>query len=256
MNQKDFNRALLASLKEEEVGNAVSTITGSVLTGELMTIHKALDQLRMDIRSEVSGKIQQLQCTVEALRKEITEKDATIKTLKDKVATLEGVADDQEQYSRRNSLRLSGLPEISGENTVAVTIDAINQRMKLDPPLIVDEIDRMHRVGQVKDGENRAVLIKFATYRSRRRVFSEKSKLKVMAADADLKLPMLFLNEDLTKRRVNLLYKAREMKRSGQIKEAWSVDGKLLMKNNRGVILPFRSIDDLQQKAGTHATNG
>ena len=245
MNQKDFSRALLASLKEEEVEKILSTITGSVLSAEMMAIHQTLDQLRRDIRSEVSGKIEQLQSTVVALRQEISEKDATIATLKTKVAALEGVADEQEQYSRRNSLRLSGLPESPREDIVAETIRTINERMELDPPLVIDEIDRLHRVGQQKEGVNRAVLIKFATYRSRRRVFSEKKKLKVSTTGSAA--PKLFLNEDLTRHRAELLWEARKMKLAGRIKDAWSADGRLLLKNNRGVIVPFKSIDDLQK---------
>ena len=52
--------------------------------------------------------------TMKAMKREIHEKDAKIHALEERVKTLEKSFDDLEQYTRRNSLRLCGVPETEG----------------------------------------------------------------------------------------------------------------------------------------------
>ncbi|ELU17967.1 hypothetical protein CAPTEDRAFT_191640 [Capitella teleta] len=49
-------------------------------------------------------------------------------------------------------------------------------------------------------------------------------------------LPDLFLNEDLTKKREDLLYKAHVLRRAGKIQGAWSADGNILIHDLQGKI--------------------
>ncbi|ELT99035.1 hypothetical protein CAPTEDRAFT_212468 [Capitella teleta] len=155
--------------------------------------------------------------------------------------------DDHEQYSRRNSLRLSGVAELPYEDPADVVLATLNTRMKLDPPLVTSELDRTHRVGPKAKGggKHRSLLIKFATYRSRKRVFTPKKQLW----SEDQSDARLFLNEDLTKRRSELLWKARKLKKEGCIRDVWSSDGKLLLKTMNNVIHPFRSIEEIMLRA-------
>lgn len=56
-----------------------------------------------------------------------------------------GELDDLRQCSRRNCLRILGLPEQNNENTVDVRLSLSNQKMKIN----VDgaDTDRAHRLG-------------------------------------------------------------------------------------------------------------
>ena len=67
-------------------------------------------------------------------------------------------------------MRLSGLTEEADEDVVKGVLVTLNNVMCITPPIDISEIDRMHRVGKPEANKSRPVLIKFATYRSKRRV--------------------------------------------------------------------------------------
>ena len=111
---------------------------------------------------------------VAELRTIIMAKDKQILDLTKKVEVLEDKADDLEQYSRRNSLRISGIPE--REDVLQETLRVVNSTLL--PPLTVDEIDRVHRVGPKLPDKTRQILIKLAT------CFHGKKRHQVHAASA------------------------------------------------------------------------
>ena len=140
IDKEDCISGMLAALSSKEV---IEKLQAAVVT---------------DLRKEVAY----LRCVIE-------KKDATIESLTKRINDLEVALDDHEQYSRRNSLRLFGLVESENEDITKRTIDALNESMnpKLSPPLRLEEIDRIHRVGP-RDKPSRPVLVKFA---SRRRIY-------------------------------------------------------------------------------------
>ena len=102
-------------------------------------------------------------------------------------------------------------------------------------------IDRSHRVGKPKAGRPRDIIIKFATYRARQKFYTKRTSLK------DRGHAGVFLNEDLTKTRINQLYKARMKVKSLCLKGAWSADGTILIKDNDDEVLRITSESDLSE---------
>ena len=99
----------------------------------------------------------------------------TNKELEKRVVVLERDTDALEQYSRRNSVRVSGIPEQNNE----ITDDVI---LKLAEDMNVQisraDTDRSHRVGRLEDTRrthsevrtrirHRVIIVKFATYNAR-----------------------------------------------------------------------------------------
>jgi len=106
------------------------------------------------------------------------------------------------------------------------------------------ELDRAHRVGKPSDiagAKPRAILMKFATHWSKQRVFNAKKKLYT----EDENLPRLFLNEDLTRRRSELLWRARKLKKDGIIQDTWTANGTILLKDARNAVASFKSLKEL-----------
>ena len=68
--------------------------------------------------------------------------------------------DNAEQYSRRNSLRMSGVPETATENTDTLVLDAARA---INSDIDLCDIDRSHRVGRPRAGKPRDIIVKFAT---------------------------------------------------------------------------------------------
>ena len=161
---------------------------------------------------------------------------------------------DYEQYSRRNSLRISGLEEDQSEDVPQKVLDLFNDKMKVSPPVTPYHIHRIHRTGPEKTGVPRQVLVKFATYRVRDKVFRSKRNLKeetshvpspqtAPSSNYETSKQKMFLNEDLTRARSNLLWRARLLKKDKVISDCWSWIGTILIKNTAGKII--RSVSEL-----------
>ena len=171
---------------------------------------------------------------------------------------MESKYDELKQYSRRNSLRITGLSDNDNEDPCETTLNLFD-RMDINPKISIEDIDRVHRVGP-----------KFANYRARHRVFKARSVLRkdgrhpdrpweqkkaatnkqtkegpAASAKDDSVQHQIFINEDLTKKRTSLLWKVRCIKRDGKINDCWSSDGLILVKNLQNKIIPIHSEEEL-----------
>ena len=174
------------------------------------------------ITAIIDGVVEGLTTTVHNLQSQVNELQKENADLKQRVTLLETKADAAEQYSRRNCLRISGVPEDSSENTDVYVIDMARA---IDVEVKLDEIERSHRVGPMKTGRPRDIIVKFTSYRVRRKVYGERTKAKVRGYAG------VFINEDLTKSRKELLMKARRMVKNNLMKSAWSSDGAILVRD-------------------------
>lgn len=134
---------------------------------------------------------------------------------------LQNEIDHLEQYSRRNSLIFHGIPEIEKD-----TNDAVMKICKTTLGLKINRqwIDRSHRLG--KPGEKpRPVIVKLVSYGPRNEIFTAKRKLKGTR---------IVITESLTKRRSDLLKKARATE---NVTSTWTIDGRVvcLLANGRKV---------------------
>lgn len=181
-----------------------------------------------DVKKEIGALVgTEIAKHMKPLKDELKAKEKTISDLQERLNKLETKLDDQEQYSRRENLRISGLPEKEGENLEKDLIEVLNTNMELDPPICPDDILRLHRIGKKQPGKHRQIIIRLHSYATRTKIYSQKKKLVRTS---------LSLNEDLTKTRGHILYLARKAKREGKIAEAWSYNGRLHVKDTAGKI--------------------
>ena len=103
--------------------------------------------------------------------------------------------------------------------------------------LSINDIDRSHRVG--KPGKPKAIIVKFATFRARQKLYRSRVQLKTSGYEG------VFVNEDLTHFRTNLLYKARQQCKLGKLDSCWSDNGNILVKGSDMKIHRISSEDDL-----------
>ena len=93
------------------------------------------------------------------------------------------MVNDNEQYSQRSNVRISGLDKKQGEN---LNVDISDKN-----------IDRAHPVGKDREGRSRANIVRFN---------SHKDKIAVMRQRQELHSSGYYINEDLTGRNQHLLY--------------------------------------------------
>ena len=189
-----------------------------------------------DIEARLNAKYDTLQTRVVTL-------ESKVKSLESKVELLQAEMDKSEQYSRRNSLRIwTNDPEQAGEDTDKIVLACAE---KLGVNLNLEEIDRSHRVGRVGGNKPRAIIVKMATYRSRQKLYRNRRRDRG-----------IFISEDLTKKRSNLMYNARRLKRGKAIKSCYTRDGRVYIRefnpwgtdrDEEGHEVEIRSIKDLDK---------
>lgn len=203
-----------------------------------------------EIKEELAGFGSMLDKAVASINKTLNDQIGALKTenkeLKTKVSKLESQAnsyekratkaekaiDALEQYSRRNSVRISGIKEpqqltdaheTQSEDTDYIALNMANDMgVNLDPR----DIDRSHRAGK-KSAKGRCILVKFATYRARQAFLGNRKKLKAIDKWKDV-----FISEDLTKKRSEILYHARQLVKQNKLNAAFSLDGRIFIKDS------------------------
>ena len=121
------------------------------INGELEAIHKLIQDIKTDLAGKATTK------KLIELSNEIHLRDSKIEVLESKVAVLQNTVDllvnkcdNNEQYSRRCSLRINNVPLPDSDNESAddvfEKVKGLIEECELDIPDNV--IDRAHRVGK------------------------------------------------------------------------------------------------------------
>ncbi|KAK3888066.1 hypothetical protein Pcinc_007856 [Petrolisthes cinctipes] len=178
--------------------------------------------------------------------------------------------DQQEQYSRRNNHRIRGIEEKETEDVAKMTIDLINKNVCEMKPITIDDVNRVHRVGRRRDdGVSRPILIRFSTYRARQRVYANKRKLNPRQRQGIPGRPWawttesgasnvqqqaatqnIYVNEDLSRLRASLLWRARQGKQENKIKDCWSSDGNMLVKDSKDTVRNEDELSAIMSQSG------
>lgn len=188
---------------------------------------KIVQHLIPTLDEQVTRILEPLKSTVCDLENKLRASDA-------RCNELEAKHDDLEQYTRRQNIRVSGFAEQDGENTDAIVIDFAKKALNLD--IDPSDIDRSHRLGKKTSSKpSRDIIVRFVSY---------KTKVKFMKARKAARQynsqngTAHFISEDLTRKRSNLAFQARKLKRDGTIKDSWTYDGKVFIKcHNDNIIL-------------------
>ncbi|ELU18073.1 hypothetical protein CAPTEDRAFT_195866 [Capitella teleta] len=127
MDLSSFVAALTSALQDSQVRACLSDIVGESFRQELIS-----------------------------LKAELKQKDSVIKHLDRRIESLESQNDALEQYTRRNSIRVTGLPEVEHEDILDRTLKIVNEDLEVNPPISIMDIDRVHRVGRRNPDRPRA----------------------------------------------------------------------------------------------------
>jgi hypothetical protein len=149
--------------------------------------------------------------------------------------------EEQEQYSRRTSLRFNNVKAPTNDqgeirrpiDTDALVLNIYNTKLGLQ--LNTKDIGRSQPIGEVKNGKI-SIITRFLTYRQRHMVFSHKNKLKGHPDN-------LFITENLTRYRYGLLKKLNSLRADGKLHSFWTHDGSIIVKRSENF-----GIHDCQNK--------
>ena len=197
--------------ENDNVGNVGLDV--NIMRAIKQTVQEAINhalsvQMKTMIETIITGVVDGLSKRIECLEHENTKLQNENRTLKDAL-------DASEQYSRRNSLRIFGIPESAKPNESTDEI-VMNLCKSMGADVLIGEIDRSHRTGKPGGPQPRPILVKFVSYRARQKLYSLRRNLKTNTEHA-----RVFINEDLTQRRAQLLFVARGLAKAKRIESAW-----------------------------------
>ena len=192
----------------KKVHEIARTIAHEVADTSCMKLRDLIEQNEGRLH-EVEVKVEERKHRLEQLEKEIEKKE-------NRILKLETAANDLQQYSRRSSLRIFGVPEKEKEDTDQIVCDLVSS--KLDIPITRNDIDRSHRTGKhLRDSKHhRSIIVKFCSYRKRSEIIRARKKLKNTG---------ITIQEDLTPQNAELYTKTYK---NPKVKAAWTHDGKII----------------------------
>lgn len=168
--------------------------------------------------------------------------------LRKQVASLGSRLDDAEQYSRRNTVEIHGIPAEKGEN-VATLVKTVGQA--LGYPVDDGMVDACHRL-RGRDGSGRppGIIVKMLR-RGDAEALLQKRRVKRNLTTHDLGLTSrpaqsVYVNESLAPGRRKLLHAASQIRKEKGYKYLWIRGGKILMRKDEGErVRVVVSTDDL-----------
>jgi vacuolar-type H+-ATPase subunit I/STV1 len=212
----------MSSLKADLIEALKSTEVQELLSASIVSkIESKLDPLIEKV-TECQSRIQQIEESVCELTRKLHDKDKEI--------------DEMRQYSRRNNVRIFGVPDKADQNTDKVVLEIAK---KIGVDMNIEQIERSHRSGDpihYNDRNPRPILVQFVSYRYKREFIQMRSKLKTVA-------PGIRIYDDLMKYRSRIAANARALLRERRIVGTWSSDGIIFVKtyDNRVLKITMQS---------------
>lgn len=142
--------------------------------------------------------------------------------------------DKLDMRGRRKILLVHGVPDTKEEDTVAVVVRVVRERLNI-PDFNTGDISRCHRMGRALPNASRPVLVKFQSSATKDRIWFSKKLLKGTGVT---------LSEFLTKRRHDAFMAARQ--RFG-ISKCWTRDGTVFVLGDDGTRHKVLSLADLSR---------
>ena len=132
--------------------------------------------------------------------------------------------DKNEQYSRKDALRINGIPSQEAETNIELEDKVLELAGKIGAKIKREDISVTHRLKPTKKGVH-PVIVKFSTRRAKDLVYNSKKNLKGMDGMDDT-----YISEDLTRLRFRTLLQCKKCPdfksittRGGKIK-VWKID--------------------------------
>lgn len=207
-------RQTFKEMKEELLKSVSHRI--DILEGKLFEKEKENDNLK--------EKIESLEKANETLK---TKNEEKVVEMEKEIAKRKKELNELEQYGRRNSIRIFGIPESkdeTAEQTAQTAAEAINAHLS-NVTLRRYDIDIAHRLGKKSRG-NRPIIMKFVSRMTRDIVF--RGRRSMISSN-------IYINEDLTALNNHILGCVRK-KKCDEVDSAWSTNGKIYFKNKHNSV--------------------
>ena len=218
------------------IDGVVQRAVEKAMEKERSRIHDEFEKCEQKLRDLIDQKLgclHDLEVSVDKKIRQLHDFQKSIDSDREKVSEVTRDLHDLQQYSRRNNIRIFGIPEKPEEDTDALVCGVAE---KIGAHITTRDIDRSHRVGRrtpqptndtsrdnsyaavagsPKDNSPRPIIVKLISY---------KSKLAFIRNRRLLKGSGVVVAEDLTKMNAKLL---SDTFHHEKVCSAWSTDGRI-----------------------------
>ena len=225
------------------------------LTSDVAELKNSVERNRQEM-SKLSEELVKQNKYVASLEKQLTKTSKYVKEHAEELQDIQINLDNLEQYSRKNSLEFHGIPDefdMSTDQVVCRIAQAIGVEIQ------ENDIEISHRIGRKRG--NKPILAKFASHKVKSKVYKARTKLKAVSVQSlfpgssvssveatPARLKRIYINENLTLYRKEMMGIAVEKKHDGKIYNVWTLDGKIFIKTNpMGNPRQMFSIEDVKE---------
>ena len=208
-----------------------TTMAGEKSTADIRSeIRSAIaepDFLAMLSKAFASQITADLKDEIATVRKQGEETKISVKTNTSKIESMEHEIDEMKQVERNKNVIIRGLP--AGRDVTKLAIDMMNE--KLQANINGTHIRYAIRMRNGRNGNdsdetnNGPVRVALKSFDMKEKIFKNRAKLKSSN---------VWMSEDLTPRKSELAYKARECVRQGLALQTWTVNGTIFIKTRHG----------------------
>ncbi|XP_070572299.1 uncharacterized protein [Ptychodera flava] len=188
----------------------------------------------------MSDKFENLLSRTSELEKANKELKQANSELRNRIDILESDVSQQNQYSRRSNLEISGIPERADENTDDIVLSVLQ---KIHPSVEITDIDITHRIGRVPDNDrdpsrsnqHRPIIVAFTNRRIRNSIYDQRRKLKGFSTKnlGYSTANSIFVNENLCPATRQLLGKVNISRKKSGYRYLWTHNGKIYIKKDQ-----------------------
>ena len=210
------------------------------------------DSSNNDSTMELTLQLQQLEGELFETRALVDKHAIDIKHLRDSNVLLAGqlqeeryqsqtlihALNSQEQYSRRNNVRIFGIADTVRNESAAASEDlaltVFNKKLGLD--IRPEDVQIAHRTGRYTALSTRSIIVQFVSRKAKKDVIGNRKKLRGSGVS---------IAEDLTPSNVRRLSAIKSL---DCVVQSWSFEGKLFAKNKNGHVKEVLARDLLTEK--------
>ena len=218
------------------------------LTNEMTELKSTVTKQNADI-TNLKTSLAKCEKKLDEAEKEMAGLRNRLNDQQEEIYELYDLQDRLEQYTRKNSLEIHGVPESAYESPEEVVIKIAEA---LEVPVHPNDIEIAHKLNRKG---NKPIIVKFLSHKVKSTLNKSRAKLRNisvsnlflnLSAAGRVASDRIFLNENLTSYRRKIINKANEMRRDGVLISVWSMDGKIFVKTSpEGRPIKIDELEDL-----------
>ena len=242
------NAELREMLIDIQINIAAILRENKSIRSEMADLKRTIQQQKDDITAlktsleHTTKQYNEVERELAAARKKIQEQEEEIGELYD-------LQDKLEQYTRKNSFEIHGVPEsayIETEDVVLKLAEALDVSVE---PKDIEICHKLNRKG------NKPIIVKFISHKVKTNLYRARAKLKNVrvsnifphcSSSTLVQAERIFLNENLTSYKKKIMSRANEMRRNDELLSVWSMDGSIYVKTSpQGKPVRINELEDL-----------